>query len=143
VMVGLVVCYQQAAGRFHYLIELSSGSRDNPSVVGQFENHQGTAAPSCQNGRPFPRWQLTEPADSMQTLNGLRLYFETHGEGLPLALCMEASVRSRCSTHLLRFSQAAGKWIVPELQGHGRTADIDRPLKPEFMADDIAVWQGT
>jgi pimeloyl-ACP methyl ester carboxylesterase len=28
--------------------------------------------------------------------------------------------------------------IVPEMQGHGRTADIDRPITYEGMADDVA-----
>ena len=28
--------------------------------------------------------------------------------------------------------------IVPDLQGHGRTADIDRPLRAEHLADDVA-----
>ena len=28
--------------------------------------------------------------------------------------------------------------ITVDLQGHGHTADIDRPLRPEHMADDIA-----
>jgi pimeloyl-ACP methyl ester carboxylesterase len=28
--------------------------------------------------------------------------------------------------------------IAVDLQGHGRTADINRPISPEFMADDIA-----
>jgi hypothetical protein len=28
--------------------------------------------------------------------------------------------------------------ILVDLQGHGRTADIDRPLRPELMADDVA-----
>ena len=28
--------------------------------------------------------------------------------------------------------------ILVDLQGHGRTADVDRPLRPELMADDIA-----
>src|SRR5207249_4365430 len=28
--------------------------------------------------------------------------------------------------------------IVPDLQGHGRTADIDRPIDTRLMADDIA-----
>ena len=28
--------------------------------------------------------------------------------------------------------------IAPDLQGHGRTADIDRPLDVRLMADDIA-----
>src|SRR5438034_11545465 len=28
--------------------------------------------------------------------------------------------------------------ILPDLQGHGRTADIDRPIEVRLMADDIA-----
>src|SRR5438309_11898333 len=28
--------------------------------------------------------------------------------------------------------------ITPDLQGHGRTADIDRPIDVRLMADDIA-----
>src|SRR5438034_665745 len=28
--------------------------------------------------------------------------------------------------------------IAPDLQGHGRTADIDRPIDVRLMADDIA-----
>src|SRR5207247_4530251 len=28
--------------------------------------------------------------------------------------------------------------ITPDLQGHGRTADIDRPIDIRLMADDIA-----
>ena len=28
--------------------------------------------------------------------------------------------------------------ILVDLQGHGRTADVDRPLRPALMADDIA-----
>jgi pimeloyl-ACP methyl ester carboxylesterase len=34
---------------------------------------------------------------------------------------------------------AAGRRVITvDLQGHGRTADVDRPLRPEHMADDIA-----
>jgi pimeloyl-ACP methyl ester carboxylesterase len=28
--------------------------------------------------------------------------------------------------------------ILVDLQGHGRTADVDRPLDPRYMADDVA-----
>jgi hypothetical protein len=36
---------------------------------------------------------------------------------------------------VIRFSQPA---VPGDLQGHGRTADIDRPIDVQFMADDIA-----
>ena len=32
--------------------------------------------------------------------------------------------------------------IVPDLQGHGRTADVDRPLRPEHLAGDVAALIG-
>ena len=71
-------------------------------------------------------------------VNGLNLYYETMGTGRPLILLhgglgsgeMFGSVRSTLAeSHQL---------IIPDLQGHGRTADIDRPIDIRLMADDIA-----
>jgi pimeloyl-ACP methyl ester carboxylesterase len=39
---------------------------------------------------------------------------------------------------LLPALAATHQVITPDLQGHGRTADIDRPLDVRLMADDIA-----
>ena len=34
---------------------------------------------------------------------------------------------------------AAGRRVIAvDLQGHGRTVDVDRPFRPETMADDVA-----
>jgi len=37
---------------------------------------------------------------------------------------------------------AAHRVVAVDLQGHGRTADIDRPLDIRTMADDIAALSG-
>jgi len=71
-------------------------------------------------------------------VNGLKMYYEIYGNGEPLVLIhggvgaiemFGANLTALAQTH---------KVIAVDLQAHGRTADIDRPLKCELMADDIA-----
>jgi pimeloyl-ACP methyl ester carboxylesterase len=50
---------------------------------------------------------------------------------------MAASARSRCSARFCLLAEGR-RVIAVDLQAHGRTADIDRPLSFEVMADDIA-----
>ena len=47
------------------------------------------------------------------------------------------SARARCSGPALPALAAGHQVILPDLQGHGRTADIDRPIDVRLMADDI------
>jgi pimeloyl-ACP methyl ester carboxylesterase len=71
-------------------------------------------------------------------VNGLNLYYETMGTGRPLILLhgglgsgeMFGPVRPTLAEH--------HQVIAVDLQGHGRTADIDRPIDIRLMADDIA-----
>lgn len=71
-------------------------------------------------------------------VNGLHLYYEIHGTGEPLILLHGGVVGiSMFGPNLAALSQHR-KVIAVELQGHGHTADIDRPLSYEAMADDIA-----
>src|SRR5437867_11173811 len=70
-------------------------------------------------------------------VNSLHMYYETEGSGRPLVLIhgglMSASMFGPMRTELAK----ARKVIAVDLQGHGRTADIDRPLHPKAMAGDI------
>ena len=70
-------------------------------------------------------------------VNGLHMYYETEGQGRPLILIhgglMSAGMFGPMRTELAK----ARKVIAVDLQGHGRTADIDRPLDPKAMAGDI------
>jgi len=76
-------------------------------------------------------------------VNGLRMYYETHGlenaTARPLVLLHGAFSQIRTD-----FSELLPRWakdrrvIAIELQGHGHTGDIDRPLTYKQMADDAA-----
>jgi pimeloyl-ACP methyl ester carboxylesterase len=73
------------------------------------------------------------------SVNGLQMYYEIYGEGQPLVLLHGAFSGIGTSFGALIPGLAASREVIAfELQGHGRTADIDRPLSLEFMADDVA-----
>ena len=71
-------------------------------------------------------------------VNGIRLYYETHGTGRPLILLHGGLGSGEMFGPTLPALAAKHQVIVVDLQGHGRTADIDRPLDVRLMADDIA-----
>ena len=73
------------------------------------------------------------------SVNGLNMYYEIHGEGQPLVLLHGAfSAIGTSFGKILPGLAKTRKVIAFELQGHGRTADIDRPLTLEAMAEDVA-----
>src|SRR5262245_65200414 len=71
-------------------------------------------------------------------VNGLNLYFETHGAGRPMILLHGGLGSGEMFGPVLPALAERHQVIAPDLQGHGRTADIDRPLDVRLMADDIA-----
>ena len=72
-------------------------------------------------------------------VNGLHLYYETHGTGRPLILLHGGLMSSDTFGPVIPALVAGGHQVIaPDLQGHGRTADIDRPIDPRLMAGDIA-----
>ena len=71
-------------------------------------------------------------------VNGLRMYYEVHGAGRPLVLLHGAYMTIEAMGEVLPRLATSRQVIAVELQGHGRTADIDRPLGYESMADDVA-----
>lgn len=75
-------------------------------------------------------------------VNGIKLYHEIYGEGEPLVLIhgglttigqMQGWVQSLAKTRQV---------IAVEMQGHGRSADTDRPMSFPTMGDDIAALLG-
>jgi pimeloyl-ACP methyl ester carboxylesterase len=76
-------------------------------------------------------------------VNGLNMYYEIHGEGQPLVLLHGAFSAIGTSFHNVLPALAETRQVIGlEMQAHGRTADIDRPLSPEQMADDtVAVLE--
>jgi pimeloyl-ACP methyl ester carboxylesterase len=64
------------------------------------------------------------------------LYYEEHGSGEPLVMLHGGIGASETLAPLVpAFDRRV---ILADLQGHGRTPDADRPLRPALMADDIA-----
>src|ERR1700716_4139411 len=71
-------------------------------------------------------------------VNGIKLYYEIHGAGKPLVLLHGGlGAGSMFGPNLLALAKGR-QVILVDLQGHARTADIDRPLSVPLMADDIA-----
>jgi pimeloyl-ACP methyl ester carboxylesterase len=71
-------------------------------------------------------------------VNGISLYYETHGSGRPLILLHGGLGSGEMFGPILPALAERHQVIAVDLQGHGRTADIDRPIDPRLMADDIA-----
>jgi pimeloyl-ACP methyl ester carboxylesterase len=71
-------------------------------------------------------------------VNGLDLYYEIHGEGRPMILLHGGLGSGEMFWPVLGQLTQGHQVITPDVQGHGRTADIDRPLDIRLMADDIA-----
>lgn len=71
-------------------------------------------------------------------VNGINLYYEVHGAGRPLILLHGGLGSGEMFGPVLPALADHHQVILVDLQGHGRTADIDRPLDMRLMADDIA-----
>src|SRR3982075_2316880 len=71
-------------------------------------------------------------------VNGINLYYETHGSGRPLVLLHGGLGSGEMFGPVLPVLAERHQVITPDLQGHGRTADIDRPIDVRLLAGDIA-----
>ena len=73
------------------------------------------------------------------SVNGLDMYYEVQGSGgVPVVLLHGAYMATGAMQPLLSDLAKSRQVIAVDLQGHGRTADVDRPLQYEQMADDVA-----
>ena len=73
-------------------------------------------------------------------VNGLEMDYEVHGR--PLILLHGAFGSTAMFAEILP-ALAEGRWVIAaDLQAHGRTADVDRPLNAYSMADDVAALIG-
>ena len=80
-----------------------------------------------------------QPAGRYAPVNGLELYYEVHGSGPPLVLLHGGLSNIDTDFGKLLPSFAKDRQVIAiDLQGHGRTADIDRPLSFEQLAEDVA-----
>src|ERR671920_32647 len=75
-------------------------------------------------------------------VNGLKMYYEIHGTGSPLVVLHGAFMTIGAMGAFVPKLAEARQVVAVELQGHGHTADVDRPLSYEQMADDVAALIG-
>lgn len=81
---------------------------------------------------------MPSPKSGFAPVNGLQMYYEIHGTGEPLILVHGGVQASEAFGPNLPALSKSRQVIAVHLQGHGHTKDIDRPLRFESMADDIA-----
>jgi pimeloyl-ACP methyl ester carboxylesterase len=79
------------------------------------------------------------PATGYAPINGLKMYYEIHGSGEPVVLLHGAfmTITNNWTGWIDELSKTR-KVIAIEMQGHGRTADIDRDISSANLADDVA-----
>src|SRR5207247_5684727 len=80
-----------------------------------------------------------KPATGYAQVNGLKMYYEVHGSGKPVVLLHGAfmTITNNWTGWIGELAKTR-KVIAVEMQGHGRTADIDRDITSENLADDVA-----
>src|ERR671916_531718 len=70
-------------------------------------------------------------------VNGLDLYYEAHRDGEPLILLHGGVGAIEMFGEVLPLLAEGRQVVGVDLQAHGRTADIDRPMTFEALADDV------
>jgi pimeloyl-ACP methyl ester carboxylesterase len=71
-------------------------------------------------------------------VNGIKLYYEIYGQGEPLVLIHGGLTTIGEMQGWVQPLAKTWRVIAVEMQGHGRTADTDRPMSFTTMGDDIA-----
>jgi pimeloyl-ACP methyl ester carboxylesterase len=80
-----------------------------------------------------------KPTTGYAPVNGLKMYYEIRGNGEPVVLLHGAfmAITDEWSDLAVQLSKTH-KVIAVEMQGHGRTADVNRDLTFENLSDDVA-----
>lgn len=90
---------------------------------------------------------LAQSAGKYANVNGLKMYYEVHGSGDRVVL-LHGAFMTITNNWTAPWGNGAANWIdelsktrqviAIEMQGHGRTADINRDITDENLADDVA-----
>src|SRR5690606_11429867 len=87
-----------------------------------------------------PSLRAQEPITGYAPVNGLQMYYELHGAGtgVPLVLLHGSlmTIPGNWDGWLGELAKTRPV-IAVELQGHGRTADVERDFSYENLADDV------
>lgn len=79
-----------------------------------------------------------KPTAGYAPVNGLKMYYEIRGQGEPVVMLHGAFMTITAWNEWVDDLAKTRKVIAVEMQGHGRTADIDRDTTAENLSDDVA-----
>jgi alpha-beta hydrolase superfamily lysophospholipase len=80
-----------------------------------------------------------QPVTGYAPVNGLKMYYEIHGKGEPVVLLHGSFMTIPSNWTAMMAALAKTRQVIAvEMQGHGRTADINRDFSYDNLADDIA-----
>jgi pimeloyl-ACP methyl ester carboxylesterase len=75
---------------------------------------------------------------SIAELDGVSLYYEEHGEGRPLVLLHGGLGSTEMFSSVLPALSVGRRVVAVDFPAHGRSPDVDRPLRPDLLAGDVA-----
>ncbi|QPB23867.1 alpha/beta hydrolase [Rhizobium sp. 007] len=81
-----------------------------------------------------------QPAGNRVKVNGMQIYYEVSGDGDALVVLHGAYMNIPSMGTIVPKLAKTHKVYALELQGHGRTTDIDRPITYPNLADDVAAF---
>jgi pimeloyl-ACP methyl ester carboxylesterase len=87
-----------------------------------------------------PASTQAEPTGERVQVNGMEMYYEVSGAGEPLIVLHGAYMTIPSMGPIIPKLAETHKVYAVELQGHGRTNDIDRPITYQNLADDVAAF---
>jgi pimeloyl-ACP methyl ester carboxylesterase len=87
-----------------------------------------------------PALAETKPVGDRVEVNGMQMYYEVSGDGDPLIVLHGAYMNIPTMGAIIPKLAETHKVYALELQGHGRTTDIDRPITYPNLADDVAAF---
>ena len=73
-------------------------------------------------------------------VNGMQMYYEVSGRGDPLVVLHGAYMNIPAMGAIIPRLAKTHRVYAVELQGHGRTTDIDRPITYQNLADGVAAF---
>ena len=82
----------------------------------------------------------SQPVGHRVPVHGMQLYYEVSGAGDPIIVLHGSYMNIPTMGGIIPKLAQTRRVYALELQGHGRTTDIDRPITPENLADDVAAF---
>src|SRR5947207_6956823 len=73
-------------------------------------------------------------------VNGMQMYYEVSGSGEPLIVLHGAYMNIPMMGEIIPQLAKTRRVYALELQGHGRTTDINRPITYQNLADDVSAF---